>query len=306
MKNTRKLATITAVLTYALIVLGGVVRITGSGMGCGDHWPLCNGRIFPPLNDIATVIEWGHRLVAALVSFLVVATAIAAYLEREQQPSEDQPGPLNTALIAVALLVVQVMLGAVTVWWELPPTTVILHLGVAMGLLAAVMTTAFRASAGSSPTGSIDKKAFRAIVVTAGIAGVTLMLGGLTANLNAGPACQGFPFCNGQIWPAWGQGGLVHIHWAHRLLAYGLFAHSFGLAIRMRKRRAPGPVQKWAWALFAVVASQVIIAAAMVLLHLAPLWRVAHVAAGTGVWVCAVFLWLQAAARARRGSSAAG
>src|SRR6266508_4383179 len=61
--------------TYLLIVLGAVVRITGSGMGCGDHWPLCLGKLFPPLDDIGTLIEWNHRLAAAAVSVLVVALA---------------------------------------------------------------------------------------------------------------------------------------------------------------------------------------------------------------------------------------
>jgi heme A synthase len=70
-----------AVCTYLLIILGGIVRITGSGMGCGDHWPLCNGHLFPPLSDIGTVIEWSHRLVAALVSVLVVALAALAVVD---------------------------------------------------------------------------------------------------------------------------------------------------------------------------------------------------------------------------------
>ena len=67
-----------AVCTYLLIILGGVVRITGSGLGCGDHWPLCNGHLFPPLNDIGTVIEWSHRLVAGLMSVLVVSSTSVA------------------------------------------------------------------------------------------------------------------------------------------------------------------------------------------------------------------------------------
>ena len=58
-------------LAFGLIVLGGVVRITGSGMGCGDHWPLCNGEWFPPL-DLPTMIEIGHRWAAALVSMVVL------------------------------------------------------------------------------------------------------------------------------------------------------------------------------------------------------------------------------------------
>src|SRR5260221_12125539 len=65
------LAWTAAAATYLLIVLGAVVRITGSGLGCGDHWPLGNGQLFPPLDDIGTVIEWSHRLGAALVSGVV-------------------------------------------------------------------------------------------------------------------------------------------------------------------------------------------------------------------------------------------
>jgi heme A synthase len=57
------LAWAAAACTYALIVLGAVVRITGSGLGCGDDWPVCHGRLIPSLADIATLIEWSHRLV---------------------------------------------------------------------------------------------------------------------------------------------------------------------------------------------------------------------------------------------------
>jgi len=73
------LAWTAAAATYVLIVLGAVVRITGSGMGCGDHWPLCNGHLLPPLHDIGTMIEWSHRLVAALVSALVVGLAVSSW-----------------------------------------------------------------------------------------------------------------------------------------------------------------------------------------------------------------------------------
>ena len=73
----RRLAWTGAVLAVGLVVLGGVVRITGSGMGCGDHWPRCNGEWFPPL-DLPTAIEIGHRWAAALVSLFVAATFGAA------------------------------------------------------------------------------------------------------------------------------------------------------------------------------------------------------------------------------------
>ena len=65
-----RLAWAAAVCTYLLIILGAIVRITVSGLGCGEHWPLCNGRLLPPL-DLPTWIEYGHRLAAGLVAILV-------------------------------------------------------------------------------------------------------------------------------------------------------------------------------------------------------------------------------------------
>ena len=73
-----RLAAAAAAATYALIVFGGIVRITGSGMGCGDDWPLCDGRLIPPM-DLETMIEYGHRLAAAAVSVLVVLLAALAW-----------------------------------------------------------------------------------------------------------------------------------------------------------------------------------------------------------------------------------
>ena len=128
------LAFVTALFTYALIVFGGVVRITGSGMGCGDDWPLCNGRLIPPL-DFETAIEYGHRLAALLVSGLVAALAIYAF--RHRRALSSGRGILGLAVAALLLLVVQVLVGAVTVWLELPTATVVLHLVVASSLLAA-------------------------------------------------------------------------------------------------------------------------------------------------------------------------
>src|SRR5213594_1694531 len=131
------LAWVAATCTYLVIVLGAVVRITGSGLGCGDHWPLCNGHLFPPLTDIPTVIEWSHRLVAALVSVLVAGLAIYA-----GAGSRELGAGRRTAYVAVGLLIVQVLLGAVTVKTGLTPAMVILHLATAMLLLATLIAAA--------------------------------------------------------------------------------------------------------------------------------------------------------------------
>ncbi|MFQ5551846.1 MAG: COX15/CtaA family protein, partial [Gemmatimonadales bacterium] len=111
MTTIKRWAASAAVLTFLLIVLGGWVRITGSGLGCGDEWPLCNGRLIPPLDEPATLIEWGHRLVASLVAALVAGTAVVAWLRRGARGVGGPSGPLAAAMVSLGLLVLQVLLG---------------------------------------------------------------------------------------------------------------------------------------------------------------------------------------------------
>src|SRR6267142_6995687 len=249
------LAWIAAACVYVLIVLGFVVRITGSGLGCGNHWPLCNGRVFPPLSDPGPVIEWSHRLVAGIVSILIVALAVLDW---------------RRSVTLVGLLVIQIALGAVTVKTELQPLMVILHLATAMLLLAA-LTVAARP--GPRPP------------VLLGLTFLTVLLGAVTANLGATAACHGFPLCNGQIVP---QGGwLPAIHWTHRLLAYTLTGYAIWWAARSRDRAA--------WRAVAIVVAQIAIAVTMLSLGFANGLRAAHAAVGAGVWVAMLFVSLKPA-----------
>jgi heme A synthase len=277
-----QLAWTAAISTYLLIILGAIVRITGSGMGCGEHWPLCRGQLLPPF-DVPTLIEYAHRLSAAVVSVLVVGLAAYAWWLRDApEETTQRAGPASgtgsppalassalvrarrAAYLALGLLVVQVLLGAVTVKLDLPAWTVILHLGTAMLLLAALLTAA------RTPASAPRPAAYGALA----LGFVTVLFGGLTANLGAASACLGFPLCNHQLMP---QGGyLQHIHWTHRLLAYSLFAYTVWWAGRTRERSALG--------VLALLSAQVVVAAAMIELALPPPLQAAHVALGAGVW----------------------
>jgi len=274
-----RLAWTAAGFTYLLIILGAIVRITGSGMGCGEHWPLCNGKLLPPL-DLPTLIEYTHRLVAASVSILVLALATYARWLREGAGSREQDssnGPIAVSshrptvrpsvapYAALGLLALQVALGALTVKLELPPWTVILHLGTAMLLLATLIVAA---------RGSLAAPPSRAGLVALILGFVTVLFGALTANLGAASACLGFPLCNGQLVPDGTY--LQHIHWTHRLLAYALFGYSVWWAVRTRQRGA--------WGVVALVTLQVAVAAAMLLLALPRPLQAAHVAVGAAVW----------------------
>ncbi|HWZ27597.1 MAG TPA: COX15/CtaA family protein [Gemmatimonadales bacterium] len=281
----KRLAWAAAGACYALIVLGGVVRITGSGLGCGNHWPLCNGRLLPPL-DLPTIIEYGHRLVAAAVTFLVLG--LAAVTWRLRRPVKNAGStkvrdrepytPSVAGYVALALLALQVTLGAITVKLDLPPWTIILHLGTAM-LLFATLLYAARAAPG---TPGLRRGLVSTLVPV--LAFGTVLLGALTANLGAASACLGFPLCNGHLIPDGNR--FQYIHWTHRLLAFALVAVA---AARATRSRRAGP--RW---VLALVLAQVGVAAAMVLGGLPEPLRIAHVAVGAAVWGAAVLAALDA------------
>ena len=285
----RRLAWLGAGLSFGLIVLGGVVRITGSGMGCGDHWPRCNGEWFPPL-DLPTMIEIGHRWAAALVSLVVAAIAAVAWLKHRNDARLRNP-----ATLALVVLIVQVLLGAVTVKLELPPAVVIIHLVNAMVLLAVILVTALRAStpAGSAP-GAFPlppaHRDHRLVLATTGLGVGVILFGAQVANFHAGLLCLGFPLCNGSVLPPGNV--LAVLPWAHRALAFAFLAAVVLLAIRLNRRsdQASVLIRRWVAILLGVTIVQIGVAAGMVLELLPPSLRAAHLLMGTMVWVALVVL----------------
>jgi len=269
-----RLAWSAAVATWLLIVLGGVVRITGSGLGCGDEWPICHGRLIPSFADIGTAIEWSHRLVAAIVSTLVLLLAGLVWRAGRRTP----PGPGRLAYVALGLLIVQVLLGAVTVKLQLPAWTIVLHLGTAMLLLAALLATAQQLSLGLRPGFAASPATGAALLVFA-----TVLAGALTANLGAASACTGFPLCNGQ-WIVTGN-YLQYVQWAHRLLAYTTYAYLLAWALATRRRAA--------LLVLGLATLQIGIAAAMVTLGLPEPLQVTHVAVGAAVWAAVILAALR-------------
>ncbi len=268
-------------------------------MGCGDDWPLCNGQVLPALDSAETVIEFGHRLAVLGLGALAAALAIVAWRTRREPGAAGRGGTLAPALIAVGLLVVQSLLGALAVKLELPPHTVVLHLGTGLALLATLVVLGLRAGVLLGTTVPPGAGLPSGGILAAGVLGaLVVLMGGMTATTGASSACIGFPLCNGQVWPAAGTEGLQHIHWTHRLLAYGLVLHLLGLGLGLRRNKAPRRLGTAAWTAFGLAAAQVAAGAMMVLAYLPPFWRGLHAALGTAVWVALVYAtWV---ARGRR------
>ena len=152
----RGLAWASVISAFALIILGGVVRVTGSGLGCGGDWPLCDGRLLPALTA-ADLIEYSHRLVAsAIVGPLIIATAAVAGLRfrRERWLS-------LSAAVAVVLLLMQGGLGGITVLTELPGHIVAAHLALAqalLGCLLLILVAAYRRPAAATIPSIVDNR----------------------------------------------------------------------------------------------------------------------------------------------------
>jgi protoheme IX farnesyltransferase len=299
----RRLSTATAATTIALVVLGGVVRATGSGDAC-PQWPGCfPGRILPPL-EINAVIEFGHRFIALVLSVLIVSTAWVAWRRERRDPEVLWP-----AVGAVGILVVQSAIGAIRI--ESGPKALVttIHFLTAMALLSLVMITTTAARIGRRGPSSGDPSAgtgFRPMVWwTLGMTAVLLLVGAYVRGEGAGLVFLDWPLMNGRFVPDLSTDASIAM-FAHRALAaiaVGLGAVLAARSLRIRHRG----VRVLAWTAFGLLVVQAALGAAAVLTRLSP-WSVAgHVAGSSLAWAALVALaatTLRVAPRSRPAAAA--
>jgi len=265
-----RLSFATTTLLFGLIVLGSVVRTTGSGLACPD-WPLCHGRLLPPL-QFNVLIEWFHRLAALLTSVALFAT-VAWVLAHSA--TRARLGAL--AGLAVLLLVAQVLLGALTVWKLLSPSVVSGHLAVALLLFVTMLSITLvarfelqpRAAREARPAGLLTTFA-----IATTLAYLQSLLGGVVSTSHAGLACPDWPACDGRWFPPLAT--LEGLQMLHRYGAYALTAAVMLVAIRSRTAPDPG-VRAGGSLAFGLTLAQVVIG-------------VANVLGGIPAWLSAIHL----------------
>ncbi|MEQ1833955.1 MAG: COX15/CtaA family protein [Candidatus Eisenbacteria bacterium] len=230
------MATATAMLMFFLIVVGSVVRTTGSGLACPD-WPLCHGRLIPPF-QFNILVEWFHRLLALIVGLGLISTAILTAL---------RPAPRarlgGLAALAIALYFAQALLGALTVWKLLDPNVVSGHLAVALLLFVTLLTLGAIARREAEPAAAAPAAAAPAPALLSGFGFATVaiwlqaVLGGMVSTNHASLVCRDWPTCNGDWFPP--MTGLVGLQMSHRYGAY-LLATLLGV-LAWRARGASDP-----------------------------------------------------------------
>jgi heme A synthase len=233
----RRLAVWTAVITYLLIIWGGIVRVTGSGNGCGtsDQWPLCHGSLLPAW-QLNTLIEFTHRWLASICTILVIVLTVATWVWHRHQRKI-----LVGTSVAAGLFVVQIALGAITVETNLPGGVVMLHLANALLLFAvliyvAVVATTVGTARQSPGLGAAANAALKVPVVIAVVATYVVALSGafLVATNSTG-GCSSWPLCGSGFSIPTTQSATINV--AHRVIAGVVVLMLGGLMAMIRKLR---------------------------------------------------------------------
>ncbi len=332
----RRLAIAGVLVCFAVVVLGAYVRLTDAGLGCPD-WPGCYGHLSPvgaahsnnlqqtfpdrPLELGKAWREMVHRYAVGTLSCIIAALVVLAVRSRRQRLVS-----VPLALALVATLLVQALLGMLTVTWRLNPLIVTAHLVFGMTTLAllwwltlslptsswgtAAMGSAGRSisGGGGSPLASARRLALLGLAALI----VQIVLGGWTSSNYAAVACPDFPTCQGALWPPadfahafvlWhGQinydGGVlanparVAIHLTHRLGALVATTALALAAVFVLRRRGLVAARPRAWAVLATLGLQVFIGISMVLKSF-PLWLATAHTAGAALLLLATLALLR-------------
>jgi cytochrome c oxidase assembly protein subunit 15 len=232
----------------ANIALGALVRAHGAGLACPD-WPLCFGDVVPRF-DFKVAWEVSHRYVGWAFGAVTLALGFGVLRDAALRRAAGAIWGF-----CIALLALQGLLGALTVWQLLASWSVTSHLLVGNAWNASVLWLglALRGFASGAPRPSIPRAAQLSVALAAAFLLFQVALGGLVSSRYAGLACSKWPGCYDDEWfPVWGMGSLVGLHVHHRANAYLLAAFIVWMAVATHRLPALAGRAKVALALVLV------------------------------------------------------
>jgi heme A synthase len=282
-------------MTVLVILWGAVVRATGSGAGCGSHWPLCNGNVVPLAPTVATVIEFVHRVTSGLVMVLAIGLVVMA---RRTFPAGH---PVRKwAFISLLFMLIEAAIGAGIVLLQLVEgNTSALRAGYVAGhlvntlLLVAAMTTTIWAARSQSRVAPPMAERGRSLsgftvamatMLVVAATGAIVALGDTlfpSASLAAGLAADLDPTSH----------FLIRLRVWHPILAAAVAAYLFWIA--WRHPDFAGPAQATPRQLVMLLIAGQCVLGLINLLLLAPLsLQMAHLLGSNLLWIALVWAWL--------------
>ena len=280
---------LTALFAYLQIALGGVVRVSGSGLGCPD-WPLCHGRPYPPA-DIHAIVEYSHRAVGSVTGVLIIATVVLAWIAfRSRRPVVAWLA--SASLIGVAI---EGVLGGVVVAHDLASWLVLVHLGLAMMILGFLVAAAVMAMPAA---GAVADRGFRRMAAVATGATYLMLLSGSTVVASgADQSCRTWPLCgSGFTLDFGGVNAFTMLHRGTVLVVSALIVY---VAVAALKHPA---LRRAAAATLFVLALQIAVGAGAAVTDGA-LFNGLHVAIATLVWAGTLSIALLTVSRADRATT---
>ena len=273
-----KVALLAVVLTIGLIAYGAWVRVSGSGLGCPD-WPLCNGQVVP--TDRAATIESGHRWYAGVTMLTVFAAAYMGFRQRREFPKAS--ALLTTSAV---FIVVQALLGAAVVLTELHPLIRLVHLSLAMTIIATLTVAAIGLLRGRDPSLSVRRPGWH--LLPAAVA-VILVGGSIVATANS-YECAALPLCDRDSSPL-----ATGLHSAHRVLGTLTMLATAFIAFRRWRSRDTGSLFKVTLLVTALLIAQIAVGVSAVVLTLPTALRVLHIGMAASIWAGLIAAWSLAA-----------
>ncbi|KUP22819.1 COX15/CtaA family protein [Paenibacillus sp. DMB5] len=216
------LSYITCLVMFLALFGGAVVTKTGSGLECGNEWPLCHGKLIPAYT-LGSLIEYTHRLFSGFAGLLSLASMFAFWRYARQRKDL-----LAYALLTLLFVIVQGGMGALAVVRSQSAAVMALHMGFSLiafasSLMLALGTKRWHDSAGlQDATGASVSRGFRNLTwITALYSYIVVYIGAYVSHTDSQGGCSGWPLCNGEWIPELSGG--VGIVFMHRVAAALLF-----------------------------------------------------------------------------------
>jgi heme a synthase len=283
-----RFALFTAAATFVLIFVGGLVTSTGSSLAVPD-WPLSYGQFFPPMVG-GILYEHGHRMVAGMVAVLTAALAIWTWLE------EPRGSVRWLGVAAFVAILLQAVLGGVTVLLRLPTAVSVSHAALAQAFFCLVVALALitgRDWVSNAAEQRADPWVWWLGIATTIAVYAQLLLGAVMRHTGSGLAIPDFPLSFGKVVPEI-TSFAVAIHFAHRVGAVIVSCLAFATAGRVlaANRDDPRRVRPALWLLM-LVTIQISLGASIVWSRKSVLPTTAHVAVGAAILAASLVLALR-------------